>query len=442
MVEPLPILLGTESVVPGPVEDIGPITVDRAKPLQKTTVAPVRARANNTPTTPKVLDQTTDTPQNTPDQALDTAAPINSNLPSAYLFQSQVLVDGTNLGPPVSFEVTCNCYYQADRYYTELAVAALPTGNQKDFWSGGDQKKLEIRCGIKNMPAKSLIIGLIDDLEIDWLTNTVKIRGRDLSSLLMDNKTAEKFPNKTSSDVATLLATRHGMSSQVTKTTTLVGTYFQREHAKITSDVSEHDLLTFLAEQEGFNYWVEGNVLHFEQPPPENTKPFVVRYAAPTASTIANGTFISLVTKRSETLAKDFSVKVVSWDAKKKRVVTAEAKRSRTAKVSGGINKKVNTAGGLSQPYIARIPGLTKEQAQARANKIAEDISKHERSVVVEMPFDPVVDARTRLSLRGTGTEFDQAYYIEAIEYSGSFEAGSRMEIHAKNTSPQSIVTI
>ena len=267
------------------------------------------------------------------------------------------------------------------------------------------------------------------------------MRGRDLSSLLIDNKTAEKFPNMTSSQVAQLLAKRRGLQASITTTTTLVGVYFQREYARLSGDVTEHDMLTYLAEQEGFKYWVEGNTLHFEPPPPDNVKPFVVKYTPPTKTSMADGTFIHLETKRDETLAKDIKVTAISWDKKHKRLLSASATQTRS-KSGGGPTRNTVAPTGQVQTHVLRVVGYNLAQLQDYANKQALLISKHERECTIDMPFDPVLDPRKRVSLRGTKTPFDQAYYIDSIAYSGSAAAGSRMLLTCRNSSPQSQVTL
>lgn len=420
-----------------PTASIPAITVTGQRPTSRTQTSPARTADGN----PTVVSRADDPPTANPEAALQTAKAINSELRPSYDFAAEIFVNKVSLGAPFSLEVSKNNNRQSDRYYIEMELSALPENYQEAYWSSGDQKQIEVRCGFKDGKLKSLIIGLVDDCEIDWLTRSLTLRGRDLTSLFIDNKTAEKFANKTSSQVVELLAARRGLSSVVTKTTTLVGEYYQREHSQLNAEMSEHDVISWLAEQEGFDYWLEGTTLHFEQPKPVTQQPFVVNYKPPTAKSIASGTFTALKTKRSETLAKDVIVTVIAFNPKSGKAIKATATRSRIKTSNSKLTKNTRGEHVLVQPYVFRIPGLNKEQAQATANKLAETITKNERNVTVDVPFDPVVDCRCRLSLRGTKTEYDQPYFIESIEYSASYEAGSRMQITAKNCSPQTTVT-
>ncbi len=103
---------------------------------------------------------------------------------------------------------------------------------------------------------------------IDVLNRTVEIDGRDLTARLLDARTQETFSNQTASEIAETLAARHGLTADVTATTTLAGRYYATEHDRITLGqfsraTTEWDLLTFLAAREGFEAYVAGQTLTF-----------------------------------------------------------------------------------------------------------------------------------------------------------------------------------
>ncbi len=104
---------------------------------------------------------------------------------------------------------------------------------------------------------------------IDPALGLVHLDGRDLTTSLIETRTQETFANRTASEIATLLAGRHSLTAQVVPTTTPVGRYYQDEHDRITLDQFSHattewDLLVFLARQESFDVFVQGQSLYFQ----------------------------------------------------------------------------------------------------------------------------------------------------------------------------------
>jgi hypothetical protein len=116
-----------------------------------------------------------------------------------------------------------------------------------------------------------------------WGLGRLQIEGRDLSSRLIENKTQEAFVNQTSSQVATTLAQRRGLTPQVTATTTLVGRYYQQDHVRdslnqFSRTTTEWDLLIYLAQREGFDVFVKGTTLYFQPTTDPSADPYVVRW--------------------------------------------------------------------------------------------------------------------------------------------------------------------
>ena len=53
------------------------------------------------------------------------------------------------------------------------------------------------------------------------------------------------------------------------------------------------------------------------------------------------------------------------------------------------------------------------------------------------MPGELTLSPRSMLTLSGTGTAFDQSYFIDTIERVLNFETGFTQHIRAKNSSPR-----
>ncbi|WP_316866995.1 hypothetical protein [Ralstonia mannitolilytica] len=58
------------------------------------------------------------------------------------------------------------------------------------------------------------------------------------------------------------------------------------------------------------------------------------------------------------------------------------------------------------------------------------------------LPADNILTQTAMVRLTGTGTKFDQDYYVENITRTMSLEEGYAMEISAKNHNPESVPAI
>lgn len=329
-------------------------------------------------------------------------------------------------------EVTNNTYYSPDHFEVTLPVSSLPAGLQRADLADAADLEVEVRISLDGSAGTSMIIGRVDDIEDSLLAGEIKLMGRDHTADFIETKTTEKFQNQTASQIVTTLAGRHGLTPDVTATTTKSGRYYEIDHDRLTDESTEWDLLTYLAQKEGFDVWVTGRTVHFHPSDQAAGDPIVLTYKPATPQNVAEGDFIDVKMRRSLTLASDVTVIVYSWNHKQKKAFKVTAK---AAKAKG---KQPN---GKPQVYTYRIPGLTKDQALAEAQRRAEEITRHERVIEVARPGDVTTTARDQLQLRGTGTSFDQVYWIDEIIRRLSIEEGFDMTIKAKNHSPQSTVT-
>lgn len=333
----------------------------------------------------------------------------------------------------ISLEVTNASHFTADTYRIELAVGGLPDSYGPAYWGESQDDRLSLGISLNGETPTPLIIGQVDDVDWDLNGRVITLTGRDLSAGLIDTKTAEKFQNRTASEIARELALRHGLDSSVQATSTRAGTYYAIDHAVVTQEQTEWDLLTYLAEREGFDIWVSGETLHFQPPPALTGTPYTLLWSEPGDGTFAsNATSIHL--RRSQTLARDVIVQVRSWNQKQQRAFTVTAKRSQV--------RKSQRRGGEAQIYSIVRPNLTRDQALQLANAMAEDITRHERVLSASLPGDGLLTTRGTVRLVGTGTDWDQIYYPETIARSLSKQEGYRMELRAKNHSPQDEVLL
>lgn len=316
-----------------------------------------------------------------------------------------VLANGAPVAGAVSATVSSNNYHGADRFHVNLAAATSAA------LIDADTITLEVQFSLDGgTNFQSAITGTIDAVDFDVVRGNLSLSGRDLSAGLIGARTQETFANQTSSEIATILASRHNLSAQVTATTTPVGRYWELEHDRITLNAfsqatAEWDLLVSLAQHEGFDVWVSGTTLYFQ--PPQTNTPVVIQPQD----------CVSLRLERALTLAGTVEVTVKSWHSRSGAGCTQTAQRQ---------------GSGNSVSYIYVVPNLTPDQAQTLAQQRLNELTPHERVLVAEMPGELTLTPRMMLGLEGTGTEFDQTYRIDEIERTLSMGHGFVQRVRAR----------
>ncbi len=251
---------------------------------------------------------------------------------------------------------------------------------------------------------------------MDVINGTTSLEGRDLAGRLLDAKTQETFSNQTASEIAETLAARHELTANVTATTALAGRYYANEHDRITLGqfaraTTEWDLLTFLAAREGFEVFVSGTTLNFG-PLPANTQAF----------SLTPEQCISLSLDHALTLARDIQVTVKSWNTRQQKAFTQTATSS-AARQSGSVPRKI----------VVVRPNLAPNDALQLAQRILADLSSHERIVSAELPGELALSPRSQVTLSGTGTDFDQVYYVSELSRHFGLDQGFVQTIRLKN---------
>lgn len=334
-----------------------------------------------------------------------------------------------------TFSVENNAFRAADTFRVVFAVGLLPSGYGPDWFA----LQTGIDCEVFASEAPSdparyaptdadrLILGQVDDVEFDPLAGTIEITGRDWTARLIDTKTSENFLNMTSSEIATTLAGRHGLTPVVTDTSTKVGSFYSQNHMSLTQERSEWDLLSMLAQYEDFDVFVTGKELHF-QPKPTSAARYAIQWRRQDAVPQANVTAMRF--ERSLTIASGVVVKVRSWNAKQKKAFEAawpkDVKPTKPGQ-SGAANPII---------YHYTIAGLTQDQAVQEARRRYDMIVRHLMKISADLPADAVLDCSMIVSVTGTGTAWDQDYYPDAVTRSLSIGEGYRMSLTAKNVTP------
>ena len=343
-------------------------------------------------------------------------------------------------GKPISFlsfDVTQKSYFSASTWSVDLECWNQPQGYGLRWWDKAGVTSIDILMGaldpaadVSALPAdpQPLLTGQVDTVSADPLTGKLTISGRDLTALFIDTKTANKWPDQTASQIALSLAEEHGLTANVTSTSTPVGQYYNSSYAKITRSIPEWDLLTFLAQQEGFDCYVDGTTLYFGPPQADSdTNPYVVTVGHDGYGRVWS-TAETLRLDRALTLAQDLIVTVLSTN-----IYGGTVKKTAQKGGTGSAQTTSAKAWQKLQNYVIRRPGLSEKQAQKLANSTLEDISKHERTVTVGAEGDVTMSPKRRLRVAGTGTSFDQDYYLDQVIHTYGFHRGYGMTLHGKN---------
>jgi phage protein D len=342
----------------------------------------------------------------------------------------RLLANGGEVPGAVEAEIRSNNHYAADRFHVAVALGAMAVAP----WAASEDIQVELQVSLDGgLGWVSLVQGSVDRVEIDPVTRMLWLDGRDRTAALIEARTQETFANRTASEIATLLAARHGLCADVQATTTLVGRYWQMDHDRITLDqfsraITEWDLLVTLAQHEGFDVWVGGATLHFRAARQQAGSPTVLRAAASWSGS-ANVTALRL--ERSLTLACDIEVVVKSWNARQQAAFLQTAR----------VRRDGAKAGRPPQRYVYVVPNLTPDAALQLAQRRLAELTRHERVIIAEMPGDLALLPRMQVVLEGSGTTFDQVYWVDEVDRHLSVGGGFTQQVRARNASVGSQAT-
>lgn len=347
-----------------------------------------------------------------------------------------VKINGQAVAGWTEWEVSNNTFREADTWSVTFAISQLKAPYDLNWFTSQTTINAELFGGIPADPDNfsasditSFIYGLTDQVSVSMEQGTITLSGRDLTSLLIDAKTTEKFQNQTASQVATTLAQRHGLNPIVTATEGLVGRFYEIDHVSLTTTNTEWDLICWLAQLYDYVVYVDGHDLHFEPAPKEGSNEYAITWQAPTDGGPPVANIESLDFQRTLTVGKGVVVQVRSWNQKQKKGFTATYPSSHAK----GIKPGNSTA--PAQVYSYVLANLTQEQANQKARALYNSIIQHEMRMNATLPGDTVLSKTSTIKVSGTGTAFDQTYYPESIERRLGIDAGFTMDVSAKNHS-------
>ena len=303
-----------------------------------------------------------------------------------------VLVNGVPLPGATEASVTSTAFFGSDWFTVRAALSGDAAA-----WAGMPRILVDVRMALSPLGGfVSLVQGFADRVSVDPVAGVLVIEGRDRSADLIEARTQETFANRTASEIAAILAARHGLGASVQPTTTPVGRYWELGHDRLTLNAAgrattEWDLLVLLARREGFDVWVSGETLYF-QPPDMASPPVVVPMNAAT----------SVRLDRALTFAGDILVLVKSWHSRAGSACVGTAQTNRGA--------------ASVREYVYLVPNLTPDDAAIYAQTMLDELTRHELVARLEMPGELALAPRMRMLLQGTGTIFDTVLRIDEVE--------------------------
>jgi hypothetical protein len=339
----------------------------------------------------------------------------------------RVLANGQLITGAMDADVISNNYYAADRFHVVVALGP-DAGADASFWASESNITLDVQFSLDGGTSfSSLVQGAVDGVSIEPVLRLVRLDGRDLTAGLIEACTQETFANRTSSEIACILASRHDLAAHVSSTTTPAGRYYHNEHDSVTLDqfsraTTEWDLLVYLARQEGFDVYVQGQALYF-QPTAQETDLTV---------SLRPEDVIDIRLDRSLILAGDIEVLVKSWNSRRGNAFLQKVRGARV-----GCGDRSSTV----QRYVIVQPNLAPDDALKLGQRKLAELTRHERVIRITMPGEIALTPRNMIALEGTGTEFDQVYYIDEIERNLRHGAGLTQRIIARNTSPRTEIS-
>jgi phage protein D len=315
-------------------------------------------------------------------------------------------LNGSKISSVIEAQVERNSFLAADRF----SLSAVFSTFNEDLIDA-PPIRAELTFIMDGAPSETFV-GIVDSFAIDPIKDEVYCLGRDQSSLFIATPVAQTFQNQTSSDIAASFAASKGLVGAIEPTSTPVGRYFQ--NGRTTSallqnsrNYTEWDLLTWLAEIEGFEVWVEGDTLCFQSS----------RSSGNTLSVVLSDCLALRVENRLN-LAVGAEVTVRSWDTS----------------LQSSIQQSATSAASGSQPLVINLirPNLTTADAATLATATLARLMTHQTTVSIDMPGDIVTAPGDTVLLQGISALADGTYAVTEVAKHISVGRGFVQSIEAR----------
>jgi prophage tail gpP-like protein len=330
----------------------------------------------------------------------------------------QILLNGVDVaGAVLDYEVDTEGASTPSRFSVRLARGALPAARSFAWMAGRSDMQVEIR---RAAGRSALILGDVDRLGLAPFEDEVTLAGRDLTGRLADAPARSAHKNRTAADIIREIAEGHGLSCAIEGGEALAGLVYQVDHAKLSLERSEWDLISGLARANGLRAQVAGRALTLTPLARPASVAEILVCARPTPGGL---TPLGLRLDRDQRLSGEVTFEVESFHAR-----TGRANRW-TAKASGSSETPPLSARRLA----ARAVGLDGQQTRARAEQLLTEVMGNEIRLSARFDFSAVVDPQARIRLAGFGAPFDRAYQPLRVAWRWSSNSGGMIELDARS---------
>lgn len=320
-----------------------------------------------------------------------------------------VLVAGTTLPGCIEADIALNNELEAGSFRvvlpeTEL-LGELLVGLQ------GSELPVAIRAAVASdigVPIASavLISGAVDRITTDPVRGLVELEGRDLLGRLVDMQVSENFVNQTASEIVAALAARAGLAADIVPTASMVGQFYQLEHARsmlsaYSRFTTAWDVISHLAQTEQCECWADGDELNFAPRGTSAGRLIAIDLDAMRAGRAGVNTLTDLRLDRRVGLDRGVSVNIASWGCRQRTAVNASYPPD-------GI-------GDAATQFAFVAPNLADDVALKRAAALYADIVRHRQVVSGTMPGTFSLMPRDLIAVSGSLGGFDGTYTVDSV---------------------------
>lgn len=367
----------------------------------------------------------------------------------------------------IDVQIYNNNYYEADTFELTFMLSTQQKGYGLAFWASVPFVLIEFHVSMTstavidaNERANTPLVfaGKSDKVVIDLEQGTVKVHGRDFTSLFIDSQLTVSLAGSAGQFFTSVAASMGFGASNIHVDSSLNAIQISSvtPHQKLTKRYkSAWDILTYLvnALPEPYYIYVEG--YDFIITPIANTQQSTYnltwdisteRYVSPIANMerltverdfILGQTVAVLV--YSPSLADPLSTKPILGKASTAPVaVTNVPAPPGTAPSSTDQSINIQQA---VRTYVYSAPGLTADQANIMAQAYLNQITQHVMTLTAVMPGDYRIQPYGTVTLNGTNSDWDRIYYIQDVQWDYGMDSGLRMTVTAKTTPAMNIMS-
>lgn len=328
-----------------------------------------------------------------------------------------IRVGGAQL-PFIKASVTRSAQRDGDTFSALLSITkTAEQGFDLAAWTDWDSQDVTVvfSTAPDGSDEREMITGKVDEPNVALETMLVTIQGRDKSAALTEKPRNQKFANQKPKDIAQKIASDNGLTLSFQGEGDYSGNLYDQDTANLILNRSDADVLSVLADQIGYRWYVDGSTLYME-PKDQGNGSFSIFWQPPQPGQYAQANVTKLGLRRNMSAAKPHSFKVKSWHHRANKLFSYEAK-----------------VDGRGDPiaYEDHHNGKTQAQVEQLAKSRLREAIHHELGIVYEAPADLTADVRMVCNLSGTGTIYDQAYAVDRITFDMGYGEGFTMVVEA-----------